>query len=235
VAEWRPRETATKVTTRVAQAIVRLGLASRHLDGDVVVGRGVGGAHWTRFHGNNDIGAWTELGRLVEIGFGTTVGVSCCLMGPARIGNYCQLGPHVLVYGQDHPIDYFSTYTGKRLLDRSLARHRQDTPVEIGHGVWIGGNATILRGVRIGNGSVVGAGSVVTGDVAPYSIVVGNPARVVRARIDAELGELVDATRWWELRRDEQGALEPLTDVNLRTDPERGRRVLLEVLARLRS
>jgi serine acetyltransferase len=69
--------------------------------------------------------------------------------------------------------------------------------------VWIGRNALIKQGVTIGNGAVVGMGSVVTRDVAPYSIVGGNPARLIRFRFSEDIIEALIASRWWELPENE--------------------------------
>lgn len=68
----------------------------------------------------------------------------------------------------------------------------------IGNDVWIGVNACVLSGVRIGDGAVVGACSVVTRDVPPYAIVAGNPARLVRKRFDDETIEELLKIKWWD-------------------------------------
>lgn len=82
--------------------------------------------------------------------------------------------------------------------------------IVIGSDVWIAGNSTIVSGVTIGDGAVVGAGSVVLGDVPPYTIVLGNPARVMQKRFsDAEIEALL-ALRWWDLSRDQIVSLRPL-------------------------
>jgi chloramphenicol O-acetyltransferase type B len=67
----------------------------------------------------------------------------------------------------------------------------------VGNDVWIGENATILSGISIGDGAVVGAGSVVTHDVAPYAIVVGTPARFLRSRFNDATVEALSLIRWW--------------------------------------
>jgi virginiamycin A acetyltransferase len=67
----------------------------------------------------------------------------------------------------------------------------------IGHDVWIGTGATFLPGARLGSGVIVGAGAVVRGDVPPYAIVAGNPARVLRYRFDAQIVERILAVAWW--------------------------------------
>nr|WP_246566018.1 CatB-related O-acetyltransferase [Tissierella simiarum] len=67
----------------------------------------------------------------------------------------------------------------------------------IGNDVWIGSNAVILRGVKVGNGAVIGAGAIVTKDVEPYSIVVGNPARVIKKRFSEQIIESLEKIQWW--------------------------------------
>ena len=80
----------------------------------------------------------------------------------------------------------------------------------IGNDVWIGQNAVILPGVHIGDGAIIGASSVVGSDVDPYTIVVGNPAKVLRKRFDDELIELLLQFKWWDRGIDEINALIPL-------------------------
>ena len=69
--------------------------------------------------------------------------------------------------------------------------------INIGNNVWIGDNVTILTGVFIGDGSIIGAGSTVTKNVAPYSIVAGNPAKIIRYRFDEDIIRTMDEISWW--------------------------------------
>lgn len=85
-------------------------------------------------------------------------------------GDNVFIGPDVSIYTACHPLDPVRRRTGEE-----WAR-----PVKVGNDVWIGGGATILPGVTIGDGAVIGAGSVVSRDVAPRTIVAGNPARVIK-------------------------------------------------------
>ena len=86
----------------------------------------------------------------------------------------------------------------------------------IGNDVWIGQNAVILPGVNIGDGAIIGANSVVGSDVDPYTIVVGNPARVLRKRFDDELIEMMLRFKWWDKSIEEIDSLIPLlTSSNL--------------------
>jgi len=69
----------------------------------------------------------------------------------------------------------------------------------IKHDVWIGANCTILDEITIGNGAVIGAGSVVTKDVPAYAIVGGNPAKIIKYRFSPEIIREIEATQFWEL------------------------------------
>ena len=86
----------------------------------------------------------------------------------------------------------------------------------IGNDVWIGQNATILPVVHIGDGAIIGLGSIVGQDVEPYTIVAGNPARPIRKRFDAEMIELLLRLQWWDKDINEIQQLIPLlTDSNI--------------------
>ena len=80
----------------------------------------------------------------------------------------------------------------------------------IGNDVWIGQNAVILPGVHIGDGAIIGLNSVVAGDVPPYTIVAGNPAKKIRKRFDDELIELMLRFKWWDKSIEEINSLIPL-------------------------
>ena len=80
----------------------------------------------------------------------------------------------------------------------------------IGNDVWIGQNAVILPGVHIGDGAIIGASSVVGRNVEPYTIVVGNPAKVLRKRFDDELTKLLLRFKWWDKSIDEINELIPI-------------------------
>ncbi|GAA2082585.1 CatB-related O-acetyltransferase [Streptomyces albiaxialis] len=129
--------------------------------------------------------------------------------GPERlvIGKYCALATGVLflMAGAEHPTMGVSTYPftmfGGRWAEDTLdlvtsMPSRGDTVV--GNDVWLGRQVTVMPGVRIGDGAIVAAGSVVTADVPPYTIVGGNPARTIRQRFsDTEVELLLDAA-WWD-------------------------------------
>lgn len=119
------------------------------------------------------------------------------------IGKFCQIADGVIFItsSANHRYDGFSSFPFAVFLD--MDRNRPSMPDEgpdttIGHDVWIGQGATILPGANIGTGCIIGAKSVVTGTIAPYSIVAGNPARVVRRRFDeATIARLLEIS-WWD-------------------------------------
>lgn len=114
-----------------------------------------------------------DYGYTIRIGRNGFINYNCVFLdcAPIEIGNDLQMGPMVQLYTATHPLDPEERRSGLE-----AAR-----PIRIGDDVWIGGGAIVLPGVVIGDGAVIGAGSVVTRDVPPRTLVVGNPARVVRA------------------------------------------------------
>jgi len=113
-----------------------------------------------------------DYGYNIRLGRNAFINYNCVFLdcAPIKIGDNLQMGPAVQVYTVAHPLEADMRRSGLE-----YAR-----PIRIGHDVWIGGGAIILPGVTIGDGSVVGAGTVVVHDVPPASVVVGNPARLVR-------------------------------------------------------
>lgn len=97
-----------------------------------------------------------------------------------RIGNNVMFGPGVTVRGGNHRTDIVGV--PMRMIGDDLKRPEDDPGVVIEDDVWVGGGATILGGVTVGRGSIIGGSAVVVKSVPPYSIAVGNPARVVKAR-----------------------------------------------------
>jgi acetyltransferase-like isoleucine patch superfamily enzyme len=116
----------------------------------------------------------------IQIGSDVYIGPGACISATkgVRIGNKVLLGPNVTILGGDHNTSIVGAY----MFDVAEKRPEDDLPVTIEDDVWIGANATILKGVTIHRGAIVGAGAVVTRDVPSYSLVAGVPARVVRYR-----------------------------------------------------
>jgi virginiamycin A acetyltransferase len=121
------------------------------------------------------------------------------------IGRYVAIatGVQFVMNGANHPMDGFSTFPFDMIGFTDTTRPRLDTlksrgDMIIGNDVWLGREAVILPGVRIGDGAIVGTRAVVSRDVPPYSVVVGNPARVVRRRFDDETIEALLDIAWWD-------------------------------------
>lgn len=133
------------------------------------------------------------------------------------IGKFCQIGAGVefVMNGANHQMNAVSTYPFYIFgsWDQS-APSKEDLPFKgdtvVGNDVWIGQNSTILPGVHIGDGAIIGLNSVVTRDVPPYTIVAGNPAKTVRKRFDDELIDLLLKLKWWDKSIEEINALIPL-------------------------
>lgn len=104
------------------------------------------------------------------------------------LGNYVSIAPEVLfIVCGDHSIHHISTYPFKVRYRFQKQEALSKGDIVVGDDVWIGARATILSGVRIGQGAIIGAGSLVTRDVPPYAIVGGVPARIIRYRFSKEL------------------------------------------------
>jgi acetyltransferase-like isoleucine patch superfamily enzyme len=129
------------------------------------------------------------------------------------IGRYASIGPKIQWGGEDHPTHWASTFpitydekplpgVGAYFAEHGCEIKREPfvsavAPMTIGHDVWIGFGAFIASGVRIGHGAVVAAGAVVTKDVAPYSVVGGVPAKVIRMRFSDDTVERMLKSQWW--------------------------------------
>ncbi|MGY2991553.1 MULTISPECIES: CatB-related O-acetyltransferase [Mesorhizobium] len=119
---------------------------------------------------------------------------------PIRIGSFCSVGPGVLFLGAaEHRVDTVTSYP-LRIVDgkiRNGAEAFSKGPTTVGHDVWFGARCIILGGVTIGNGAVLGAGSIISRDIPPYAVAVGNPARVIRYRFTPDIIERLQSSQWW--------------------------------------
>lgn len=109
----------------------------------------------------------------IVIGDNFYMNAGCHILGEITFGNDVMIGPKTVIWGRDHGIS-------KERPMRQQPHNKK--PIIIENDVWIGASVTILKGVKIGNGAVVGAGSVVTKDIPDFAIVVGNPAKIVKYR-----------------------------------------------------
>ena len=122
------------------------------------------------------------------------------------IGRYASIAQNIRIFNRNHPMEFKSMhgfFFNSKLgyCDNDLVEYN---PIKIGNDVWIGYNSLILPSVSvIGDGAVVGAGSIVTHDIPPYAIVAGNPARIIRYRFQKEVIKELLASKWWEKSIDE--------------------------------
>lgn len=142
------------------------------------------------------IGDDCYIGRYVELGSGGTIRIGshtslqdrCIFLGDVTLGRYCVVAPNVYISSGRHYFDRQPTALIKdqdRLVLKnmlSISAHSKTVTVE--DDCWLGINVVVMAGVRIGKGAVVGANSVVTKDVAPYTVVAGMPAKELKKRLD---------------------------------------------------
>lgn len=122
------------------------------------------------------------------------------------IGRFCAIarGVEFIMNGANHRMGSVTTYPfnimggGWEKAAPSLEELPYKGDTVIGNDVWIGQNAVILPGVHIGDGAIIAANAVVAANVAPYTIVGGNPARLIRRRFDEELTEYLLQLKWWD-------------------------------------
>lgn len=126
----------------------------------------------------------------IEIGsmtYGTINAIDFYDGGKLKIGSFCSIAKNVLfVLGGEHYYKTLSTYPFNHFFENKISAFSKGDII-IGDDVWIGVNSIVLSGVTIGKGAVIGAGSVVTKDIPPYSIAAGNPARVIKKRFSDEI------------------------------------------------
>ena len=125
--------------------------------------------------GNVNIEKGAQFSTEVSLGDNSGIGVNATISSHVTIGNDVMMGPDCMIFTANHSMQ-------RRDIPMRLQGHEKPRPVTIGNDVWIGGRVIILPGVHIGDGAVIGAGSVVTKDVPPFAIVGGNPAKVIKER-----------------------------------------------------
>jgi phosphonate metabolism protein (transferase hexapeptide repeat family) len=157
------------------------------------------------------LGAYCEVGartQLLEVELGDySYIVNDSDVAYATIGKFCSIAAMTRINPGNHPMErasqsHFSyrasAYFAGAADEAEFFAWRRSHRVTIGHDVWIGHGAIVLPGRAIGTGAVIAAAAVVTKDVAPYTIVAGNPARVIRARFTDEIAARLQRLAWWD-------------------------------------
>lgn len=162
------------------------------------------------FEGQNKIGekSWFE----GYMGYGSYIGNECIVK--AKVGRFCSIGHKVVVLTGTHPSHKFvstnpaffslglqngATFVNEqKFKEKIFADEEHQYGAIIGNDVWIGYNATIMGGVTIGDGAIVASCALVNSDVEPYTIVAGQPAKVIRKRFTDEQANWLMNFKWWD-------------------------------------
>lgn len=146
-----------------------------------------------------------------EIGYASYIGKNSVVVG--KIGKYCSISENVMFLTKTHPVkDFVSThpafyslkkqsgftYVKNQLFDEEPRYQGEKYSINVGNDVYIGYGVTIIGPVKIGDGSIIAANSIVTHDVLPYSIVGGNPAKIIRMRFSDKEIKFLLKLKWWE-------------------------------------
>jgi phosphonate metabolism protein (transferase hexapeptide repeat family) len=161
------------------------------------------------------LGAYTEVGArtiLTEVTMDDySYVVNDSQITYTSIGKFCSIAAMIRINPGNHPMNratqaHFtyrsSAYFPGEADDAEFFAWRRKHHVQIGHDVWIGHGAITLPGRNVGTGAVIAAGAIVTKDVPAYTIVAGNPARIVRRRFDERVSERLTALAWWNWSHD---------------------------------
>jgi len=146
-----------------------------------------------RSHFLDHVGRFCSIGRDVRLGptMHTMTSISMNQFFGAREGTIVRT-PEAIAFRMENAAMF------DRLSDAGSRYRKSLGPTRVGNDVWIGDNASIMAGVTLGHGCVVGTGAVVTKDTEPYGIYVGVPARLVRYRFPEEVARRLAATEWWD-------------------------------------
>ncbi|WP_029059172.1 DapH/DapD/GlmU-related protein [Stappia stellulata] len=171
--------------------------------------------HETAHVAQSELGRFTEVAERVRMSE-TTLGDYSYIMQDgivwcAQIGKFANIAAAVRINATNHPtwratLHHFTyranDYWPDAEPDAAFFDWRREGRVIIGHDVWIGHGATVLPGVTVGDGAVIGAGAVVARDVAPYTIVGGVPAKLIRERFPEAVAQRMQRLGWWDWDHD---------------------------------
>jgi virginiamycin A acetyltransferase len=161
--------------------------------------------HSNGVHPYADIGKGSVVMERALVDGNSSIGINSfvaqdVIITKSKIGNYCSIAPSVKIGLGEH--DYNNISTSNRFLINPYD-DLTEKDCTIGHDVWIGTNAVILRGVHIGNGAVIAANAVVTKSISEFAIVVGIPGRILKNRFSDDLIKKISESRWWEYKLEE--------------------------------
>ncbi|MBS4218992.1 CatB-related O-acetyltransferase [Bacillus sp. FJAT-49711] len=186
----------------------KISVSNSVLSGNIKAGRGSKFLNVTCY-GN------VRLGDFVSVN-GPGTRLSSRIKG-IEIGSYSSIASNVVLQEDYHRTDKVSSYfMNNNLFNKGIEKDIYSKgKIVIEEDVWIGSSSVVLSGVRIGRGSVIGAGSIVTKDIPRYSIVAGNPARVLKKRFEDHIIDALEECKWWELEPSEMEKIEAFFNANL--------------------
>lgn len=160
---------------------------------NVNIGKGVIIRGGCKIQKGVEIGDYTFLNEFTQVDSNCkSIGKYCSISHGVKIG----MGPHPTDFVSTSPI-FYETYRGY-VKEQLYDEYKDKGYTVVGNDVLIGANAVILAGVNVGDGAVIGAGTVVIKDVPPYAIVAGNPAKIIKYRFDKETIEELLEIKWWD-------------------------------------
>lgn len=129
------------------------------------------------------------------------------IVNKTNIGKFCSIsnGCYIGLWEHNTAVSTHSFYLYEHsgnFVEGYTAYEKDKIETHVGNDVWVGANAVIMKGVNVSDGAIIGASAVVTKDVPPYAIVVGNPARVIKYRFSEEDIEWLLKLKWWDFSRE---------------------------------
>lgn len=177
---------------------------------------------------NSYAGKWTSIGaynKIIESSFGDyTYTMDDVTVNYTEIGRFCSIASHVCINPVQHPMNRVTQHhmTYRKVAyglgsedDEEIFDWRRTQRVKIGHDVWIGHGAIIMKDVEIGTGAVIASGSIVTKNVDPFTIVAGVPAKPIKRRFTQEISDSLLEIAWWDWPREKlETHFDELNDVD---------------------
>lgn len=175
--------------------------------------------HETALVKDSRMGAWTVVGQRCEVISSDLMDYAYLIRDAdifnAEVGKFANIASHVRVNPTNHPmwratLHHFSYRAKSHFMDvedddaDEVSNWRKSNRVILGADVWIGHAAIVMPGVSVGTGAIIGAGSVVTRNVADYTVVAGNPASVIRRRVTEDVEAALKRIKWWDWDRTER-------------------------------
>jgi hypothetical protein len=171
--------------------------------------------HETALVKDSRMGAWTAVGPRCEVIASDLLDYSYLVKDAevynAEVGKFANIASHVRINPTNHPmwratLHHFSYRSKSHFMadddDDEISNWRSGSRVIIGPDVWIGHAAIVMPGVSVGTGAIIGSNSVVTKNVPDYTIVAGNPARIIRRRVTEDVEMAFKRIAWWDWDRE---------------------------------